>query len=290
MHTDSLYSHSMKKSEALDILGLQDGATDEQINKAHRAKAIANHPDRFTDPDKKAAAEEKMKQINEARDVLIHHSWDPEYGPASSGDPFTGTYRPYAGYGGGTQSQGGYDPFNPFGNVWVNWDPTQTTSESGGQQNPYGQNPFGGFGQGFDPYDPFASIFTQRPQKSVKQELEEAKKQVNLTMGLLSAKLVVLAVCILLGAPAIGMIVYAATSLFYMIWRQISSCSGMVALPFVVMVGAPILFWLPPSSFTGTITPGLIIFFVLTVIYDLSTSSTDLKKYNTIKEKMKFKE
>lgn len=284
----------MKKSEALDILGLQDGATDEQINKAHRAKAIANHPDRFTDPDKKAAAEEKMKQINEARDVLIHHSWDPEYGP--TGDPFTGTYRPYSGYGyGGGQSSGtggtgGYDPFNPFGNVWVNWDDTQSSSQgNGGQQNPY-TNPFGGMGGGFNPYDPFASIFTQRPQKSARQELEEAKKQLNLTMGLVTAKVIVLAICVLLGAPAIGMIVYAATSLFYMIWRQVSSCSGMIALPFVIMVGAPVLFWLPPSSFTGTITPALVIFFVLTVIYDLSVSGTDLKRYNTIKEKVKFEE
>ncbi len=288
----------MKKSEALDILGLQDGATDEEINKAHRAKAIANHPDRFTDPTKKAAAEEKMKQINEARDVLIHHSWDPEYGPAAGGDPFTGTYRPYSGYGGsgyggGQQTGGGYgyDPFNPFGGVWVDWDNTQSNSGGSqrGQQNPYA-NPFGGVGSGFNPYDPFASIFTQRPRKTAKQELEEAKKQLNLTMGLLTTKLIVLAICMLLGAPAIGMIVYAATSLFYMIWRQVSSCSGMIALPFVIMVGTPILFWLPPSSFTGTITPALIIFFVLAIIYDIAISSSDLKRYNTVKEKAKFEE
>ena len=37
----------MKKSEALKILGLADGASDDEIKKAHRKLVIAHHPDKF---------------------------------------------------------------------------------------------------------------------------------------------------------------------------------------------------------------------------------------------------
>lgn len=37
----------MKKSEALKILGLTDGASDDAIKSAHRKKVRENHPDQF---------------------------------------------------------------------------------------------------------------------------------------------------------------------------------------------------------------------------------------------------
>ena len=36
----------MKKSEALKALGLTEGATDDDIKKAHRKLIIENHPDK----------------------------------------------------------------------------------------------------------------------------------------------------------------------------------------------------------------------------------------------------
>ncbi len=90
----------MKKSEALRILGLQDGATDDEIKKAHRAKVIEHHPDKYAqDPEKHAWAEEQTKRINEARDVLISRKWEPEYGRG----PYANPYNPYG------------NPFDPFG-------------------------------------------------------------------------------------------------------------------------------------------------------------------------------
>ena len=48
----------MKKSEALKILGLADGASDDEIKKAHRKLVIAHHPDKFPlDSKERAEAE-----------------------------------------------------------------------------------------------------------------------------------------------------------------------------------------------------------------------------------------
>ena len=65
----------MKKSEALKILGLSEGASDEDVKKAHRKLVIENHPDKFgQDPQRRAEAEEKTKLINEARDASTKHA------------------------------------------------------------------------------------------------------------------------------------------------------------------------------------------------------------------------
>ena len=54
----------MSKSEALRLLGLNLGATAEEVRAAHRRKLQEHHPDRGGDPDVAA-------RINQARDVLI---------------------------------------------------------------------------------------------------------------------------------------------------------------------------------------------------------------------------
>ena len=138
----------MKKSEALKTLGLQEGASEDDIKKAHRKLIIANHPDKFgQDEAARAKAEEKTKLINEARDVLLNHSWDPEY--TTSGTPYGApfSYNPYT----ATRPQGGQagqgTPFEgwPFSEtfVWTTWDENgnKTTYTSTGG-NPFAGSPF----------------------------------------------------------------------------------------------------------------------------------------------------
>ena len=54
-----------------EILHLPHNAQPEKIRKQYRLLVVACHPDKFTDPSKKAQAEEKIKEINEAYEVLI---------------------------------------------------------------------------------------------------------------------------------------------------------------------------------------------------------------------------
>ena len=85
----------MKKSEALKILGLADGATDDEVKQAHRKLVIAHHPDKFAlDSDERAHAEELTKRINEARDVLLDRSWTPEFDPRRDPRPYANPYAP----------------------------------------------------------------------------------------------------------------------------------------------------------------------------------------------------
>ena len=59
----------MNFEKALRILGLNSNFTEEELKKAHRALVNKYHPDRNKDPE----AEDKMKEINEAREFLVKH-------------------------------------------------------------------------------------------------------------------------------------------------------------------------------------------------------------------------
>jgi len=64
----------MTVKEAYLVLGLQEGATSEEVKRAHKEEAFAWHPDRFTEGTKMyERAQEKMKILNEARSILIDH-------------------------------------------------------------------------------------------------------------------------------------------------------------------------------------------------------------------------
>ena len=52
------------------ILGVTPESTDDEIKKAYYKLARKYHPDNYTDPQKSAAASDKMKQINEAYDEI----------------------------------------------------------------------------------------------------------------------------------------------------------------------------------------------------------------------------
>ena len=100
----------MAKRDYYEVLGLQKGATDDEIKKAYRKLAKQYHPD--LNPDN-PEAEAKFKEINEANDVLSdpqkrakydqfgHAGVDPSYGGGAGG--FGG----FGGYGGQRQGQAG---------------------------------------------------------------------------------------------------------------------------------------------------------------------------------------
>jgi len=54
-----------------EVLGVTENATDEEIKAAYRKLVKKYHPDRFAnDPQKQAAASEKLKQVNAAYDMV----------------------------------------------------------------------------------------------------------------------------------------------------------------------------------------------------------------------------
>ena len=80
------------------ILGVSKDATDDEIKKAFRKLAKANHPDAQHDEAAKKQAEVKFKEINEAYSVLSDKTKRAQY------DRFGSNFE-QAGFGGG---QGGY--------------------------------------------------------------------------------------------------------------------------------------------------------------------------------------
>ena len=78
------------------VLGVSQTATKEEIRAAYLTLVKKYHPDRYQDTDLKAQAEDTMKQINAAYDLLTKE-------PASGGSSYGGSS-----YGGGSYSGGSY--------------------------------------------------------------------------------------------------------------------------------------------------------------------------------------
>lgn len=122
-----------------EVLGLSPGATDDEIKAAYRKLAKKYHPDLNGGS---AQAEAKMKEVNEAYNILIKHKNQSSYGGASSSGssggygggagygPYGGGYGGYGGYGG--SSSGGSGSYGGYGGG---------QNQSGG----YGGFDFGGF-------------------------------------------------------------------------------------------------------------------------------------------------
>lgn len=97
----------MSKQDYYDILGVSKGASDDEIKKAFRRKAVQYHPD------KEGGDEVKFKEANEAYEVLKDADKRQRY------DQFG-----HAGVGGGAGGQGGnpFEGFGGFGGQNVNFD------------------------------------------------------------------------------------------------------------------------------------------------------------------------
>lgn len=114
-----------------EILGVSPSASPEEIRAAYMALVKKYHPDRYQDSDLKKQAEEKMKQINAAYDMLTKKqtsgSSGSSYGPGSSYGQSSGQGS-YGSYGSGSYGSG----WGGFGTGW----------------NPYGAYGSGSYGSG----------------------------------------------------------------------------------------------------------------------------------------------
>lgn len=105
-----------------EILGVSPSASPEEIRSAYMALVKKYHPDRYQDSDLKKQAEEKMKQINAAYDMLTKKPSGSQSGYGSG---------PQGGYGSG--SQGDYGSGG-----WGGW----------GGWGSYGSGSYGSYGSG----------------------------------------------------------------------------------------------------------------------------------------------
>lgn len=122
------------KADYYDILGINKGASAEDIKKAYRKQAVEWHPDKHKD--NKEAAEKRFKEINEAYQILSDSQKRQAYDQ----------YGHQAFAPGGGMGQNPFAGANPFG---------------GGQGGPFTYSySTGGNAAGFDFGDPF-EIFEQ---------------------------------------------------------------------------------------------------------------------------------
>ena len=257
----------MKKSEALNILGLQDGFTDDELKKAHRKKVVENHPDRFQDPAQKAAAEERTKKINEANDVLKSGKWDPEYGPRYHTSSYGGApYRsPYVNYGGGQSS----------GPEWVEVDPEmfrQWAQQAAQQQQ----------AQGYDPFNPFA---TYTPP-TAEQQAERAQQDVRIGLIMLAVKVVLCGLLLLNGNVYDAALTWSVITYLLLLSSRFGGCAWIVVLMVIPF------FWstasmLEAAAQNGGIFSAAIIgaLFVSALYFDFRDIREAYRRYRVTKKK-----
>ena len=140
------------KRDYYEVLGVQKGATEDEIKKAYRKTAKKYHPDLH--PDDKEA-EEKFKECNEAYEVLSDPQKKARYDQFGFAgvDPNYGAGQGAGGYGGGFGFDGDIDLGDIFGSIFG-----------------------GGFGGGFGASNPNAPRKGRDIQVSITLTFEEAAK------------------------------------------------------------------------------------------------------------------
>lgn len=266
----------MKKSTALHILGLSDGASDDEIKKAHRKLIIENHPDKFgTDETARKNAEEKTKQINEARDVLLSRKWDPEY--ATAGTPYGAPYSYNPGSGNPYAQSGQGNPFAdwPFATgttyFWT-WDSVTGTTKTNAPEgtDPFAQSPFGSNPFTSNPFE--SSSFNANPfdilndflnPRTLEEKLEDEKKDLKRDIQLILLKVVILVISLLVSMPAVGLYLYTIISIGQGIYKRLGMLTSLFIVPLIMLA---IIFL--PSAQAAVGIFGLI-FFLMAAIFDI---------------------
>ncbi|KAL0227535.1 hypothetical protein RCL1_003679 [Eukaryota sp. TZLM3-RCL] len=114
-------SHNADK-DYYAIIGVSKDASQAEIRKAYKKKAVELHPDKISDEKEKEAAQLKYQELSEAYSVLSSEDSRKEYDMARSGggNPFGGGGHPFGGGAGFRpqffRQQGGGNPFNFGGN------------------------------------------------------------------------------------------------------------------------------------------------------------------------------
>lgn len=159
----------MKRSEALEILGLSGHPSDDQVNKAWRAMVRKVHPDLFpNDPQKQAWATEQTKLVNEAHDVLIDGSWEPETSSSARTSSSTSSYGGSSSYSSRSTSQSGGSSSSSSSSSGSSYGSSSSGSSS------YGSGSSTSGGGGYD-YDSTGSSYSSSTQSSGSQHVDNVE-------------------------------------------------------------------------------------------------------------------